>query len=479
MTGRKEAFIYLLTKIVMGIIGVLSITVQTAYITPDVLGNFSLITGFTGVLVSVFIGWLGSSSLRYYDQYRKKDLKAFFTTVNINWLLMLLVVCSIIFVSSLFLKDIPIKQNLLLIVIMLIFSSGTEIYEKLMRASGHNFIYSLLLLSQSILNIVVIFIFLKLTPLQMEPLFIAKIIAGFVFVSVSLGILRVFKNISVRSYSSEINKAFFSYGFPMVGVWGVSWLLNYADRYVIKAFMTSSDVGLYDVPYRFSESSIGLIISAFNLAFFPAMIRCWNENGKEAICKMMRGIFKYFFMLAIPAFVGVALLSEQFYGTIIDEQYKEAAIVIAISSIGFVFMGVNNTLYKLWQLEEKTNAVLYLTILSVTVNLIGNVIFIPLYGYIAAAVTTVVSYVLATVVTVSLVRKKFPIPFDTKSFIKQVLASAVMGTFIFLFKEKVDSVLSLIVIIACAVIIYFISLICLGDLRGEIKAVLLKGKNDV
>lgn len=476
MHGKKEAFIYLATKIIVGIIGVFSITVQTAYVEPDVLGDFSLVTGFTGILFSIFIGWVSSSSMRYYDYYKEKNVKGFFTTIHTNWAVMLLVVGLITFISSFLLKSIPIKDNLALIIIMLVFTSGVEIYEKLMRAAGHSYVYSVLLMVQSVLNITLVIVLFKFTSLEIEALYISKIVNSALFVFVAFGMLKVLKRLSIKSYSFEMNKSFFTYGFPMVGVWGVSWLLNYADRYIINAFMTSYEVGLYDVSYRFAESSIGLIISAFNLAFFPEMIKCWNEKGKEGICKMVRGVFNYLFMLSIPAFVGVSLLSNQFYGTIIDLQYKDAAPVIAISSIGFVFMGINGTLYKLWQLEEKTKAVLYLTIFSVVINLATNVIFIPKFGYIAAAVTTVASYVSATVVTTIVLRKRFPISLDIKMLVKQVISSLVMGCFILAVRGMIHSIFGLAVTIIGAVIVYFVTLILLGGLKTEIHAIFHKGK---
>ena len=476
MQGKKEAFIYLATKIVMGIVGVFSITVQTTYVEPGVLGNFSLITGFTGVLLSLFVGWVSSSSMRYYDYYKEKNEKGFFTTIHVDWGIMLLLVLFLTAISSLLLKTIPIKENLLLVLILIVFASGVDIYEKMMRAAGHGYAYSILLIIQSVLNIGLIIVFFRFTTMKIEALFVAKIIISAIFVFVAFGMLKIPKKISVKTYSGEMNKIFWTYGFPMVGVWGVSWLLNYGDRYIINAFMTSHEVGLYDVSYRFAESSIGLIISAFNLAFFPHMIKCWNEKGKEGVCQMVRGVLNYLFMFSIPAVVGISLLSNQFYGTIIDVQYKDAAIVIVISSVGFIFMGVNGTLYKMWQLEEKTKAVLYLTIFSVALNLTTNIIFIPRFGYVAAAATTVVSYVVVTILTAVLLRKRFSISLDMKQLVKQIVSSLVMGGFIFAVRGRVDSVVELVLTILGAVILYFIMLILLGGLKAEILAIFHKDR---
>ena len=476
MQGKKEAFIYLATKIVMGVVGVFSITVQTTYVEPGVLGDFSLITGFTGILFSIFIGWISSSAMRYYDFYKDKNAKGFFTTIHIDWLAMLLVVGMIILVSSFFVKTMPIKQNLILIIVMIVFTSGVEIYERLMRVAGRSYSYSVLMMLQSVLNIILVIVLFRYTVLKIEALFLTKIIVSALFVFVAFAMLKVLKQVSIKSYSREMNKMFFAYGFPMVGVWGVSWLLNYADRYIIRVFMTSHEVGLYDVSYRFAESSIGLIISAFNLAFFPQMIKCWNEKGKDGVCKMVRGVFNYLFMFSVPAVVGISLLSNQFYGTIIDMQYKQAAVVIAISSVGFVFMGVNGTLYKLWQLEEKTKAVLYLTIFSVVINLTTNIIFIPRFGYVAAAVTTVVSYVSVTILTAVLLRKRFPFSLDIKMLAKQVISSVVMGVFILAVRGQIQTILGLALVIVGASVVYFICLMLLGGLKEEIKVVLSKRK---
>lgn len=472
MRGKKESFIYLFTKILMGLIGIVSVGIQTKYISPAALGDFSLIIGFTGVLVSVFASWIGSSGLRYYHQYyHEKKENEFYSTLMLDWLVMFGLICLTALIGGWIFTSIPIRQYLSFVLVMLFWCSLWEIYEKLMRASNHNTVYCLILLMQSILNLAIIILYYKATSKEIESLFLAKILTICLSIIIIIIVLRVWKYIKIRQYSWELNKVFFSYGFPMVGVWGVSWLLNYSDRYIINYFLANTQVGLYDVAYRFAESSIGMVISAFNLAFFPAMIRTWNEEGKEAACRMTRSVFNYFFMFAIPAFLGIALLANQFYGTIIDEQYQEAAVVMSISSIGFIFMGINNMLYKLWQLEEKTKMVLYLTIMSVLVNITTNIIFIPLFGYIAAAATTVVSYVLTTIVIVFLIRRHFHLSIDKKTVLKQLVSGAAMSVFILVFRRMVNGTFMLFLCIMIGALIYFMVLALQGGLKNEIQEI--------
>ena len=173
-------------------------------------------------------------------------------------------------------------------------------------------------------------------------------------------------------------------------------------------------------------------------------------------------------MFAIPACAGIFMLASKFYGTILDSSYSEAYMVMAIASIGFVFMGINNILYKLWQLEEKTNMVLIITIVSVVVNILTNIIFIPLYGYIAAAFTTVVSYVVGTIVSLILVKRRFNISFNFRVILSIIVSSAIMVVYLFLTRNLISNVIFLIGIILGAVIMYALVLFATGGLKEEI-----------
>ena len=468
MGTNKESFVYLFTKIITAVIGMVTLSVQTRLISPDALGIFSIITGLTGVIVALFITWLSSSALRYYLTYQKKDeLPPFYTTLTANWVIMVSA-CLISFVFiSMFVKSIPLMEYLPYCAAFIVAASIFEIVEKLMRVSGRYISYCVLLFMQSLLNLAVIVGYNYITGQQTETLFVSKILTNVLFCTFAISLLKFIPKLSFKSYSKDINKTFFKYGMPMIGVWGVSWLLNYSDRYMINFFNSTYDVGLYTVAYGFAETTIGLIVSAFNLAFFPELIRSWENNGKSGAEIAIKSNFEYLFMLTLPAVVGLSLLSKQFYGTLIDVQYKEAAVVIPITSIGFFFMGINNVLYKLWQLEEKTTKVLYLTIASVAFNIIANMIFIPLYGYTAAAIATTASYILTTVIAVISLYKKYKLRLDFIFLVRLFVSLIVISTFLLLVRDQISDMFGLLLYIVAAACVYLGVLFLCGGLRNE------------
>ena len=74
---KKDIGLFFIYKIIIGVIGLLLVTFYSSLIDPSDYGDYSLISGFVSALISIFIGWIGSSSLRYYIDYEKyyRDMK--------------------------------------------------------------------------------------------------------------------------------------------------------------------------------------------------------------------------------------------------------------------------------------------------------------------------------------------------------------------------------------------------------------------
>ena len=122
MRERKDTFLYLITKIITGVIGIVSISLQTKYLSTTDVGDYSLINGVVSALVSVLIGWIGSSALRYYYSYKKDKPEEFHTTIFIDWIVMFLISALIMVVVG-FASNLPIKNHLVFTLFFLLFAS--------------------------------------------------------------------------------------------------------------------------------------------------------------------------------------------------------------------------------------------------------------------------------------------------------------------------------------------------------------------
>lgn len=360
--------------------------------------------------------------------------------------------------------------------ILIIARSGYEIYEKVLRASANFILYSVLTVFQYIINVTLFYVLAIRRRNDLSIVFISLIVSLVIFDIFAFAFSKSYKQLSAKSISPEMNKVFLKYGIPMIGTWAISWLLNYSDRYMIKIFYTTYEVGLYTTAYTVSQSAIGIFTSSITLTFFPILIKRWNENGKEAATKYINRIIEYYVMLLIPAVVGLGFVAKYFYGTLIDRSYIGGAAVIMLASIGFFFTGLNDIMYKLWQLEEKTNRIFGLMLLSFISNVVLNAVLLPIFGFIAAAYTTIASYLLIYIIAFFWIRKEFAIKIKIIQLLQSIVAAIPMCIVLTIFKRFMGSIVGLIVSIIIAGLLYLLIQIAFGNFRDECKMVINKLK---
>jgi len=112
---------------------------------------------------------------------------------------------------------------------------------------------------------------------------------------------------------------------------------------------------------------------------------------------------------------------------------------------------------------------LYSLIIAGIINLGLNFLFIPRYGYFAAAITTLVSYAFLLFLMVVLSRRFFFWKFPFKSLVKVTLASAIMGIVMNYLRNSLTP--SILINLICSVsvggLIYFVLLFLFREFQSK------------
>ena len=164
-------------------------------------------------------------------------------------------------------------------------------------------------------------------------------------------------------------------------------VLNQGDRIMISKLTGNSDVALYGVAYNIGML-VQMFVSALNSALTPWIYEKLKTKDIKSIKLRSRGLLYLTFIIA----VGLMLISPEVVGVFGSSKYADAAIVIppVAGSVFFIF------LYSLLSFPEfyyeKTSFLMLASLLAAALNVLLNYIFIPLYGYAAAAYTTLACY---------------------------------------------------------------------------------------
>jgi O-antigen/teichoic acid export membrane protein len=275
----------------------------------------------------------------------------------------------------------------------------------------------------------------------------------------------------------DICREMLHYGLPLVVTNLFGWVLAFSDRYVIGFFRGTAEVGMYAVSYSLGDNSINLIVSLVVLASSPLAMKTWETGGPSSAGPFLERLMRMYLLLALPATVGVCLLSEPIVRLLAAEAFAGGhAVVPFVASAIFVF-GFQRQFQLVLLFHRKTPAVMAVLSAAGVANVLLNIAFVPRYGFVAAGVTTLVAYIIACVAIVVVSRRYLRWQFPWRSALRIAVSVTVMAVPVLGIAHAAP--LPIAIRVACAtavgVVTYGILLIVSGEVKlGDIQRLRLR-----
>jgi len=95
-----------------------------------------------------------------------------------------------------------------------------------------------------------------------------------------------------------------------------------------------------------------------------------------------------------------------------NKAYWEGLIIVPILLMANLFLGIYYNLAIWFKLTDKTYWGIYISLFGATVTIVGNIILIPVMGYVGAAWATCLCYALMAVISFLIGQKFYPIPYQ-------------------------------------------------------------------
>ncbi len=247
-----------------------------------------------------------------------------------------------------------------------------------------------------------------------------------------------------------------TYGFWIFLIGTGSIVFAYADTIFIGYFMTNGDVGVYRTAYQFT--SIATLITMAITGTLTPKISHWSVNNQmDKIAPVVTRGITLSLILAIPVAMGGLLLSERllyyFYGAAFAEGSTVCSIllIMQIVAVFISLMGVALTA------SDHARQSFYATVTAAVVNIIFNIVLIPILGINGAAIATLMSYALNAVLIAHFLKRYITIRFELRPIAHIIIASLVMTIFIFIYMQFVslDNVVVTLIPVVIGALIYF------------------------
>ncbi|PHS33945.1 MAG: hypothetical protein COA92_02570 [Sulfurovum sp.] len=377
---------YLLAEFFNKGIVFLTIPIFTYLLSPEDYGVISIYA----VTINIFIVLIGlnfhtSVARRYHED--TNDFSEFMGS-NIIFL-SIFNLCMILFLY--FLKDslasfFAIDNNVFFIAIIVSsLSVFLQVELSYLQTSQQSKKYVTILVIRNILLTLgaIVWIYLLEDNKYLGKIYSELLIMSIIFIFVIRDLIKISK----FNFDTKFIKYALAYGIPLIPHTLSGLILLQADRIIINQISGSHETGLYSFAFN-----VGMIMSIFVTSFNNAWIPIFYKNLKEkAYSQIQSSANKYVKIIFIVTLV-LILFSKEIVMIMADEKYYDALKIVPIIILGFTFVYLY-TLYANYAFyRKKTGLISLFTFIAASVNIGLNYFFIPKYGYVSAAWTTLFSY---------------------------------------------------------------------------------------
>lgn len=463
----KDLTKYLPAQVAPAIVGLVAIPIITRLFAPGEYGNYVLVMATVSVL-STIVGWLSMSIIRFYPAYERDGrLKELYSTV-MKWLLISVFTMAAVVAGTLFFVKNALEDQLYRLMLtgtlVFVLTASFQVLQHFLRAKRKAGLYSGFFVWKSVaglgIGIALVFVF----GFGIEGLLWGSILSvAFAFPFLwKIAIERLARK---GGTSAILTKEMAKYSFPLVVGNLAAWILSLADRYIIEFFRGAHEVGIYSASYSVSEKSILLIVSLFLLSSGPISMIVWEKEGEQKSQDFVSSVTRYYLLLCIPAVVGISILSRPIIDVFTGAAYRSGFRIMPFVALGGLFLGLQQRFQAGFVFYKKTRFIMTAIVAAGLVNVGLNLLFVPRYGYMAAAVTTLIGYGLLLAIMVISSRRYFTWDFPFRSLARAVLASAIMGAVVYPVGNNLTSstLTNLILGISVGVIVYTLILFLLKE----------------
>ncbi len=253
-------------------------------------------------------------------------------------------------------------------------------------------------------------VFLYFLRMELKGWLISFLIAKIVVLIYLILAVDMKNNLSIHAIDKDYLKKFLKFCIPLLPTATMWWIMNVSDRYVMAYYMGAAATGIYSVSNKFPN-----IMSSFENVFYQAWqttaIDTLREKDRDAYYSQV--LCNYIIVLSIAAMAAIALIKPMIY-LLFEENYRSAWVCTPLLFLGVVFHAINGNLGSMYTVFKDTKGALVSTAIGAASNVALNFVFIPRWGLVGAAATTLLGYMLCFAYRWFDVRKFVKIRLDLK-----------------------------------------------------------------
>ncbi|MGG0175255.1 lipopolysaccharide biosynthesis protein [Gottfriedia acidiceleris] len=458
----EKFFQYAIGSGITLLLGFISSPLTTRLINPENFGKFSMFTLFANVSNLIILLGLDNSFVRYfYEETPGNRKKLLFNILKIS-----IAACSVFSILIIIFSNfISIRlfgifnyQILILMVLNNLFMLLNRYALLVVRMQQKGKLFSLLQIYQKLSNIVLIVILFIPLNKGFLTLINASVLSNIFVTIIAIWKEREYwdfkniKKIELKITNDELLK----YGIPLVFTFLLTWLFQSTDRLFINYYKGSTELGVYSAAFSII-ALLNALQTAFTTFWVPVAYERYkiDPNDKKFFEDASQIVIVIMFLISI----GLIFIKD-FVVYLLGTEYRQASFIMPFLVFMPLMYTISETTVNGINFMKKTNYHIWVALSSAIINVLGNLILVPIYGAVGAAISTGIAYIVfftvRTLISKNLYKLNYQLTkmytmtlltcvfalyasFNTFNWIFFILGSINLMTLIILYKEIIKN----------------------------------------
>lgn len=405
----QNSAIYTIIMVLQKGISFLLLPIYTFFLSPadyGILGVVSSISSLLSVLISLGVGGAGS---RFY--YLHKDDAEYHR--KLYGTIALVILCNTVTFGSLFIFGHKLFIDPIIgkidfypfVIVGLLTVLVTPLYtffQEYLQTVQDGKRFGINSFSFFLLNVILILVSLYIFHLGVLGVLLSNLCTSVIFfIYVVVAFL---PKLNLR-IDKSILKSSLRYSLPLVPHSLANWSNGTLDKLLVNGIRSQSDAGLYNLSQQYG-SLMSFIAMGVNNAYVPWFFNLVNE-GSSGFHKIRKVSEVAAWIMSALALI-LAIFSKDLLGLMIhNPAYSEVWTIVPCVVFAYVFQLIYFFYVNVLFLKD-TKYIFTITISAVILNVLFNLIFIPLYGFVGCAIACLATYFVKSIIAliVSKMRNK-------------------------------------------------------------------------
>lgn len=443
----KDTLIYGLGLFFSKSISFLLLPFYTRIFTPSEYGLIELITIISNLLSYTIEFGLDSAQSLYFYKYQEKGFDAQAKLVSSILQYKIIFGSLIVFLSTIlspylnkFLFNGQLSWENFFIafsgaLFLVILDQSTEVLKLIQKPLR----YTLITVSQSLLSIFLILIFILGFNKGVLGYFLGNTISFMLISLISWYLIKPYLRLD-RIYN-ELWPKLIKFSSPLLFAGFAGIVIRTSDRWFLQIFHGSNELGIFAVGAKFALI-MAIFIDVFRKAWWPlAMKSLYLKNGEEIYINIGR----FYIGISCSLIILLTYLSPYFLKIFANQSFFNSWPIFGILSWQSIFYGTLLIFCGgIWK-YEKSFINLLITIISSIIGLFLNLIFIPKYSSIGASISTSVTFLLWFILTLLVSNHYWKIRFQFRLIAFHLLLSISICIFLITSYSHIDNLIRFLV----------------------------------